>query len=79
MVFYRFKNPDAEVRKKFQIQKIPSLMVMYIDDMTAEEPTKAEKNDEKGEEMKLRVATYNGKYVYNDLKHFFDSLVSKPV
>lgn len=28
--------------------------------------------------MKLRVALYTGKYTYNDMKTFFDSLVRKP-
>ena len=32
LVFFRYKNPDAEVKKKFQLKKLPTLMVMYMDE-----------------------------------------------
>lgn len=74
IAFFRFKNPEEEVMKKFQLKKLPTLMVMYLDDS---QPDKAKKVEDGKEEMQLRVAVYNGKYVYNDLKQFFDALVPK--
>ena len=39
LVFFRYKNPDA-VKKKFQLKKLPTLMVMYMDEKAEEEVTK---------------------------------------
>ena len=42
MVFVRMKNPDDEVTKRFQLQKLPALFVMSRaeDNATVTEPTK---------------------------------------
>lgn len=43
--FYRFKDPEPEVLKKFQIKKLPTTLVMYMDEAAEETEPKSDKNE----------------------------------
>lgn len=60
------KDPDAEIVQKFNLKKLPALLVMIVDNENA---TVAEEEDEKDgrKGMNLRVAHYAGKFNYDEL------------
>ena len=77
------RNPEASVIQQFQIKKLPFLTIMMMDDSKdAKEPTEEEKEEGKAG-MSLKLATYTGKYNYDELstylRHFVKQQVSEEV
>lgn len=64
--FARFRNPAADIKQMFQITKLPLMVAMFLDD-----PTK-DSTELKNEDV--RVAHYNGRFIYHEVLKFFDSV-----
>lgn len=60
------KDPETDILEKFQLKKLPSLMVMTVDksNTTQAQPEEVEKGKRA---MNLQVAQYTGKYNYDEL------------
>lgn len=69
VAFFRMRNPEESVMTQFQIQKLPALIVMMIDGEQAE-PTEEEKKAGRVG-MNLKLASYTGKFNYDDLRSYF--------
>lgn len=62
--------------EQFQIKKLPALMVMMMDKQ--QENDSKEQAMEKGKSnMNLKLATYTGKYNYDQLFSYFNTFVVK--
>lgn len=63
---------------KFQVKKMPSLIVMKMDNSTEEiEKPKKEKGKEKVKQLPLKVAQYTGRYNYDDLSRYLSVFLEK--
>ena len=63
--------------EQFQIKKLPALIVMMIDD-TQEKPDPTEEEVKSGRVgMNLKLASYTGKFNYDELSGYFRTFIRK--
>ena len=76
VAFFRMKDPERDVMEQYQIKKLPALIVMIVDRYSQKAPTEKEKKQDKVG-MNLKLAAYQGKFSYLELRNFFKSFIKK--
>lgn len=73
------KDPAPEVLAKFQLKKLPALFIMTTDNSqpTEHQAKKKGKEVEGKQEMKLQLAQFTGKFIYDDLETYLNYFVKK--
>jgi hypothetical protein len=75
IVFFRMRDPSPDVLSKFQLKKLPALLIMASDPENQTTPTEEElKEGKRG--MNLQVAHYTGKFNYDDLEKYLNVFVA---
>ncbi len=75
IVFFRMRDPAPDVLGKFQLKKLPALLIMTSDPENQTTPTEEElKEGRRG--MNLQVAHYTGKFNYDDLEKYLNVFVA---
>lgn len=65
--FANFKKPSEELKKQFSIDTLPRISVAFTTELDRDDLTVDEG---------IQTATYAGKWKYNELRYFFDNVIT---
>ena len=63
--FAHFKNPPEDIKRQFNVDKLPKLAVVFVRDLDRQDITLDDG---------IQTATYTGRFTYNELRHYLETV-----